>query len=139
LSELADVVRRDVLTLLIMRVISALYWFHPIAWSLQRIARRECERACDDVVLAAGTCATEYADHLLTIARSLPATDPLSAVTVAISRPSELEGRLLAILQRRAGRGAISRTAFALIACGMALIALPLAALRVVAQPAEHF
>src|SRR5437763_4757726 len=47
----------------------ALPIFHPIAWSLDRAARRDCEQACDDLVLATGTRPSDYADHLLDIDR----------------------------------------------------------------------
>ncbi|HEY8180610.1 MAG TPA: M56 family metallopeptidase, partial [Thermoanaerobaculia bacterium] len=42
LHELAHLRRCDAVTLLITRATTAMYWFHPLAWSLERIARREC-------------------------------------------------------------------------------------------------
>jgi len=120
---------------LFTRAATALFWFHPLTWSLHRVARRDCERACDDVVLAAGTPATTYADHLFAIARSLPLDDMLGAVTVAVSRPSELEGRLLAILKAQSRRGAVSIKTWSLIAMATVIVAVPLAAVRLVAQP----
>ena len=104
LHELAHLRRCDAITLLITRATTAMYWFHPLAWSLERIARRECEQACDDLVLATGTRASEYADHLLSIAKDLPRHDPFASVTLAMSRRSQLEGRLLSILQIDARR-----------------------------------
>src|SRR5207253_10498130 len=43
--ELAHLRRGDAVTLLLTRAIAALYWFHPLAWSLDRAARRDCEQA----------------------------------------------------------------------------------------------
>src|SRR5262249_51918979 len=40
--ELAHLRRGDAVTLLLTRAIAALYWFHPVAWSLDRAARRDC-------------------------------------------------------------------------------------------------
>jgi beta-lactamase regulating signal transducer with metallopeptidase domain len=68
--ELAHVRRGDAASLLIARLTTATLWFHPFAWTLARQMRRECERACDDVVLASGFRASYYADHLLSIARA---------------------------------------------------------------------
>src|SRR5438045_6314226 len=62
--ELAHLRRGDAVTLLLTRVIAALYWFHPLAWSLDRAARRDCEQACDDLVLATGTRSEEHTSEL---------------------------------------------------------------------------
>src|SRR4051794_21059768 len=128
LHELAHWNRRDVVALLLMRLATAIYWFHPVVWSLERIARRDCERACDDVVLANGTRASEYADHLLAIARGMPRTEPFGEVTVAMSRPAELEGRLVAILHNRIKRGAMSLPMYGALAAAMLAITIPLGA-----------
>jgi beta-lactamase regulating signal transducer with metallopeptidase domain len=133
--ELAHLHRGDAVTLLVTRAIAALYWFHPLAWSLDRAARRDCEQACDDLVLASGTRASDYADHLLGIARALPPHDPFGAVTLAMSRRSQLEGRLLSILQPDARRGGVSRRATVVATIVAALLVLPLATIRLTAQP----
>jgi beta-lactamase regulating signal transducer with metallopeptidase domain/tetratricopeptide (TPR) repeat protein len=138
LHELAHLRRGDVITLLLTRATAALYWFHPIAWSLDRAARRECEQACDDLVLTAGTRASDYADHLLEIARALPGRDPFGSVTLAMSRRSQLEGRLLSILQADARRGTPSKrnTAFAFVMAG--LLTFPIATVNLTAQPIDE-
>ncbi|SRR6266508_643871 len=51
LHELAHVRRGDWLWLLLAEAALAFYWWHPLAWVLGRQVRRDCERACDDLVL----------------------------------------------------------------------------------------
>src|SRR5688500_16725390 len=137
LHELAHVKRWDGATLLVTRAAVAMFWFHPLMWALERISRNECERACDDLVLESGAKPSDYAEHLLSIARALPHTDPFRSVTLAMSRRSQLEGRLLSILQPRARRGTISlRTMSAFMAAALMII-VPLASVKLVAAPQE--
>ena len=104
LHELAHVSRRDCLMQALTQIACAAYWFNPLTWVAARRLRSERERACDDLVLAAGLRGSEYAQHLLDIARSASGGRVMSAAALAMARPSELEGRLLAILDsRRAG------------------------------------
>ncbi len=79
------------------RLVCALYWFHPLVWVAAKRLRSESERACDDLALACGTRATDYAEHLLDIVTSVRAT-ATPAVALAMARRKEFEGRLLAIL-----------------------------------------
>lgn len=135
LHELAHVKRLDGLTLLVTRAAVALFWFHPLMWSLEKIARAECERACDDLVLESGTKASDYAEHLLSIAKALPRVDPFRSVTLAMSRRSQLEGRLLSILQPHVRRGNFSLRAVGVVALLSLLILVPFASVRLVAAP----
>ncbi|MGZ5475460.1 MAG: TPR end-of-group domain-containing protein [Thermoanaerobaculia bacterium] len=135
LHELAHVKRCDGVTLLVTKAAVAVFWFHPLMWTLERIARTECERACDDLVLAAGTRPSDYAEHLLSIAKALPRVDPFRSVTLAMSRRSQLEGRLLSILQPHARRGNFSFSAVGMIAALSLLLLVPFSSLRLVAAP----
>jgi beta-lactamase regulating signal transducer with metallopeptidase domain len=135
LHELAHLKRFDGISLILTRIAVSLFWFHPLAWSLERAGRSECERACDDLVLAGGTKPSEYADHLLAIARSMPTFDPFRSVTLAMSRKSQLEGRLLSILQPHVARRVFSGRRVA-VACALAVaVIVPVSALRLIAQP----
>ncbi|HYC61214.1 MAG TPA: M56 family metallopeptidase [Thermoanaerobaculia bacterium] len=135
MHELAHLKRFDGISLILTRIAVSLFWFHPLAWSLERAGRSECERACDDLVLAGGTKPSEYADHLLAIARSMPTFDPFRSVTLAMSRKSQLEGRLLSILQPHVARRVFSGRGVA-IACALAVaVIVPVSALRLIAEP----
>lgn len=135
LHELAHLKRYDGLSLIATRIAVSIFWYHPLAWSLERAGRSECERACDDLVLAGGTKPSEYADHLLAIARSMPSFDPFRSVTLAMSRKSQLEGRLLSILQPQVVRRAFTGRNVA-VACALAVtVIIPVSALRLTAEP----
>ena len=105
--ELAHVRRGDVVTQLLAQWACAVYWFNPMVWLAAFRLRVERERACDDEVLRLGTRASDYANHLLDIARECQAPGLRASAAVAMARPSQLEHRLRAILDptvRRAGR-----------------------------------
>ena len=129
LHERAHVRRRDGLALAAAQLACALYWFVPFVWVAARAQREEGERACDDLVLAAGLPAHEYAAHLLAVATEAWGARPRAAAA-AMAGGSGLERRIGAILaagRARAGAGARAPRA-ALIA--VALLVLPLATLR---------
>ena len=100
-------------------------------------AAQERERACDDLVLDAGMRGADYAQHLLDIARTVDARRSLSAAALAMARPSELEGRLLAILDgRHARRFSGSRMTWR-AAAAIAAIVVPIASVQPVAREAQ--
>jgi beta-lactamase regulating signal transducer with metallopeptidase domain len=137
LHELAHVKRRDCLTQMLAHIACAVYWFNPLVWLAAQRLRAEREHACDDLVLAAGTRGSDYADHLLDIARSLRsgAWPTWSAVTMA--HRSQLEGRLMAILDPALPRRSPTRRAVAVFA-GVAIVSIVLlAGVRAVAKAAD--
>src|SRR5262249_59180652 len=107
---------------------TVLYWFHPLVWVMARAMRAERERACDDQVLAAGTKASDYAHELLDIVSSL--RQPELAAALAMARRSQLEGRVLAVLNPGLKRGSVSRKTTLVVALLVLIIAAPIAALR---------
>jgi beta-lactamase regulating signal transducer with metallopeptidase domain len=130
--ELAHVARGDALSQLVAGFVCALYWFHPMVWVAERRLRAECERACDDRVVSLGTPAADYAAHLLEVARSARAFGAPGFLSVAMARPSQLEGRLLAVLNGSRRRVSLSHGARRLAIVLTAIVLLPLAAFRAV-------
>jgi HEAT repeat protein/beta-lactamase regulating signal transducer with metallopeptidase domain len=133
LHELAHVKRRDCLTHVIAQLACALHWFNPLAWVAARHIRTERERACDDLVLACGTRGPDYAEELLEIARVMrggryPAL--LTGATLAMAHRSQLEGRLIAILDPKVPRSGVSRFRTAVAAAIVACALPPLAAMQ---------
>jgi beta-lactamase regulating signal transducer with metallopeptidase domain len=128
--ELAHVKRFDCLTQTLAQACCALFWWHPGAWYAARRLRIERERACDDLVLETGARASDYAGHLLEIARGWRRSGLASPALVPMAKPSQLEGRLLAVLDAARSRGMPSpRASLAAALCALALVA-PLAAMR---------
>jgi beta-lactamase regulating signal transducer with metallopeptidase domain len=108
--ELAHVKRRDAVTQWLANIAVAIHWFNPIVWAAARSLRVEREHACDDAVLALGARADEYAGQLLEMVRELGTMSAGPAPALAMARRSQLEGRLLAILDRAAERRPVPST-----------------------------
>ncbi len=136
LHELAHVRRRDLLGHTLGRLVCAVYWFHPLVWTAAKNLRSESERACDDLALACGTRATDYAEHLLDIVTSVRGdTTPL--VALAMARRKEFEGRMLAILDPHLRHSTPSRRQSAALIATLALISLTVGAASPVARRAD--
>jgi beta-lactamase regulating signal transducer with metallopeptidase domain len=116
--ELAHVKRRDCLTQSLADVVCALYWFNPLAWLAARQMRGERERACDDLVLTTGARPSEYAGHLLEIARQFACSGPIAAIPIA--RPSGLERRLRAVVDARREHGRLRPAKAVFLIAGLA-------------------
>lgn len=144
LHELAHVDRRDCLTQLVAQIACAVYWFNPLTWVASHRMRVERELACDDRVINAGSRATDYASNLLDVARSLRAPSLTSHSAIAMARPSQLSGRLLAVLDKHRNRKSVNRriaagTSFAAIAVVLPLASLtPARAATAAAMTEEH-
>jgi len=136
LHELAHVRRHDCLTQVLAQAACALHWFNPLVWLAARRFAIERERACDDQVLEVGTRASDYAEHLLEVARSLHQRQNWALASVAMARRSQFEGRLVAILDPKARR-VLSRWAAVLAAGALAGVVVPLAAMRPQAPAVE--
>ncbi|HLM61729.1 MAG TPA: M56 family metallopeptidase, partial [Pyrinomonadaceae bacterium] len=134
LHELAHVARRDCLTQMLAQMACAFYWFNPLVWIAARRLRVEREQACDDRVLSLGTKPSEYAHHLLEIARLMQEERSIfewsQTSSVAMARQSQLEGRLLAILREENKFGAVSRATTAGLVALMCFLLVSLAVVR---------
>lgn len=137
LHELAHVRRWDWLTQIVAHIACAAYWFNPIVWLAAKRMCIERERACDDVVLASGGRAIDYARELVALAASISQSrlSALSLVAVPMARSGALEDRLRRILDRRRPRRTLTLIAVCLGSALAAGISFPLAMLRA-ASPA---
>ena len=67
--EIAHAQRRDNLTAALHMLVQVIFWFHPIAWWLQRRLLEERERACDEAVMRLGVAPQVYAEGVLCACR----------------------------------------------------------------------
>jgi beta-lactamase regulating signal transducer with metallopeptidase domain len=123
--ELAHVVRGDCASHLVVQVVMALYWVHPLTWSASRALALERERACDDAALGAGLSPRSYAAQLLALARGRVAQHP--AVTLGMAA-CDLRSRVRRILNPSASRRSPGRWHQVAVAGAAVAVALPIAA-----------
>lgn len=140
LHELAHVVRFDCLVQGLTSIACALYWFHPAVWYAARRLRVERERACDDQVILAGMTPRAYALELFEVAKTYRPGRMTAAAALGMARPSDLEARMVSLLDRVRRRGGISRRSLITATLGMIAVAVPIACLQpsvVVSNPAS--
>jgi TonB family protein len=138
LHELAHVRRGDAGTHILARLALVLNWWNPLAWLAWRESLKERERAADDLVLLAGERASAYAGHLLDVARELQLKPPTAWAALAMARRSQLEGRLLAILDPCIPRNSVVRVSALAVALLAIVTVAPFAAMRAQDQPAPQ-
>ena len=130
LHELAHIKRRDTMARLLAQIACALHWFNPLVWLAAWRLGVECERACDDLVLANGVRPSAYAGHLLDVVTGFSPAGWAHSGGLAMARKSSLERRLVAVLSDKLNRRGVS-VALAAIALALAAgIAVPIAMLR---------
>ena len=107
--ELGHILRRDGLVQMLGYLARGLYWFHPLAWLAIRKLHLEQEQACDDLVLASGACAPDYAEHLLAVTSGLPANFWTAPAALGMGRTEKLRCRLVSMLDAARNHRPIGR------------------------------
>lgn len=126
--ELAHVRRGDWIVQLTAELLRALYWFNPLCWMACTRLRQESEQACDDVVLNRGVEGSEYATHLVEIARDLQEHRTWLPV-LAMAHTSGFERRVRAMLNVRLNRRPVSRSVCSAIFVAWLGVTIPIAGL----------
>jgi beta-lactamase regulating signal transducer with metallopeptidase domain len=122
LSHEAEHVRwRDPLVRWLALLNRALFWFHPLAWWLERNLSSLAEEACDQAALARGTDPREYASWLLQFARSVKQAGA-QVQMAAMGMPGESLPSRLRRLKSHGLPGVTSKVR--MIAAGLACMAL---------------
>ena len=130
LHELGHIRRGDCVVHLLGRLACAVYWFHPLVWLAARQLRKASEQAADDVVLASNVAPPDYAEQLVRIAAQATGVNVFGHVALPMASPSDLEGRVLAILDTRRDRRSLKRMTCAGLALLATLLLIPWAVLR---------
>ena len=131
LHELSHIERRDVLTQFVAQVARAVYFWNPLATLVERRLCEEREYACDDRVLACGREPDTYAATLVDVAECLSGEHTaVAAVVPAMAGASQLEKRVLAILDVNRRRDRMTLGKVVLVGISSIAVLLPLAALR---------
>ena len=131
--ELAHVSRYDCLTQIPAQIACALFWFHPLVWLAAFQMRKERERACDDMVLSLGHPATDYAEFLVTMGRSLRRLNPAWSTSIAMAQSSQLEVRMKALLDSRMNHKPLAATRVLFAAVLAMVLLVPTAAIHAAA------
>ena len=97
--ERAHIRRRDCLIQVASHVNVCIFWFHPLAWWMERELARLAEEACDDVAVSGTEDREEYAAALVDIARAA-ATDGgvLNWRVISMAKESNVTRRVNRIL-----------------------------------------
>jgi GWxTD domain-containing protein len=87
--EQAHARRRDPLVHWLALFNRAVFWFHPLAWWLERRLASLAEAACDAAVLSRGHQRTDYCEYLLSLAHSVTAArGRIDIIGMAMPGPS---------------------------------------------------
>ncbi len=116
--------RRDPLVQWLAALNRCLFWFHPLAWWLERRLAMLAEEACDSAVVARGHDPRDYSEYLLHQARAIQLVGgrlPLAGSTMGEGSLSKrisrlLEARPVVELSRRRAAVATALCVFAITA-----------------------
>ena len=98
--ERAHITRQDWLIRVASHVNVCLFWFHPLAWWMERELARLAEEACDDIALSAIGNREDYAEALVDIARAA-ADSSLTWEIISMAKESNVTRRVNRILEAR--------------------------------------
>jgi beta-lactamase regulating signal transducer with metallopeptidase domain len=124
LHELAHFRRWDDWTNLIQQVVTALLFFHPAIWWIERRLGLEREMACDDAVLAETASPRAYAECLARLAEKTLVSRSIALAQSVLGKVRQTSARVARILDVNrpapalyASRFAVSLVAVLAIAC----------------------
>lgn len=128
--ELAHVKRNDWLVQIVAESARAIYWFNPLFWIACAQLRGESEHACDDSAMRLGVDGPTYAGHVLDLARTLKHSNGPGSAALAMANTSNLERRLIAMLNPTLNRTVTTKSAVAIVILIALALTLPLAAMQ---------
>ena len=121
--ELAHIGRKDNWASALARIIACVFWFHPLLWWMERRMLQERETACDELVLARGASAADYAGAIAKVCRLVWEGSPAYAGIA----DSNLKQRMEHIMASPSKRPTSRRLITSLAALAALAILLPMA------------
>jgi len=117
----------------IARLLRAIHWFNPMSWVVLKRLRSTRELACDQAVVSGGMNPELYAQTLIDVAKSMAEGKKAMRSSLTMARPSQLEGRILAIMassgprstasgDQKASSAGIARPLLGLVLAGVMLV-----------------
>lgn len=103
MHEMVHVRRMDAALDLLSAFVVALNWFNPLAWLMRAELKAQREASCDTEVLMLGAQPEEYARMLIDVAKNMRQHRSAPRLAMTIARPSQLEGRVLSVLNYEPG------------------------------------
>ncbi len=104
--ELGHLQRRDLFTQTLLQLACAVHWFNPLVWLAARLARHDCELACDAFVLrrAKAEDGEDYGRALLKVIGRTVGKSALPSAVGIVESKRQLLKRLTLIADYRRGR-----------------------------------
>jgi GWxTD domain-containing protein len=135
--ELAHVRRKDALIALVAGLNKAVFWFHPLAWWLERKLALLAEEASDDCALLVLGDRCRYASTLVEMtAAARGGRERILWGAIAMARPSTLRRRIDRVLdESRRISGGLSRGRWITLLLGSAVMLCGAAALQLQTAP----
>jgi TonB family protein len=133
--EQAHVRRRDPLVLWLALLNRAVFWFHPLAWWLERRITALAEEACDAAVIERGHAPRDYSEYLLDVARAVQRAGARVNVTAMAMPGTNLTSRIRRLIAGiSASRVSRVRMAGAVFACAISSVMFAAGSLEHVAR-----
>jgi GWxTD domain-containing protein len=134
--ELAHVRRKDALIALAAGINKAAFWFHPLAWWLERKLALLAEEASDDCALLVLGDRCRYASTLVELTAAARGHKRILWGAIAMARPSTLRRRIDRVLDgSRRLSGGLSRRRWITLLLGSAVMLCGAAALQLQTAP----
>lgn len=100
MHEMGHIHRQDTLSLLLVKITCAIFWFLPPVWWLAKKISTTAEIACDDLIYQLRDKHIQYAEHLLQFADHRNT----SSVAMPMSGHSEIYQRIMSVLDTKKPR-----------------------------------
>ena len=120
--EFAHLCRRDHWTNLVQKILTALFFFHPAIWWIDKRLALEREMACDDVVLKQTASPKAYASFLILFSEKVQSFRALELVQGLAARMHQMSLRVTRILDTE--RPTRSRLGMSVLGLSTGLLAL---------------